>query len=213
MATAEDNVDDAAIEHSQQATTSSHESGGLTANWVSALGPAAPARGTSPAQFSPVETSPGQPLRRSVENVPAGTVVKASFEQPEDTPREANLPANRIKKIAQAAPVLLDGYCPVELINGERWLLGDSRWKVVHQGHTYLLCGEQQRDSFLANPARYTPVFSGNDAVLIKETGARMSGKTDYCVTYGDRLYMFSNATTLWKFQQNPKGYLTAGSE
>lgn len=106
-----------------------------------------------------------------------------------------------------APPVALGGYCPVELMSGGRWLMGDLRWTVVYQGHIYRMSGPTQRQQFLADPESFAPVYSGNDPVLAVDQNRMVPGQTTYCATYNNRLYMFSNAGTQAQFNQNPQQY------
>lgn len=101
----------------------------------------------------------------------------------------------------------LDGYCPVELVTHERWEPGDPSWSVVHKGRTYLLSGASQYRLFRANPDRYAPVDGGADPVSALDENRQVHGRTDACVTYKGRLYMFSSQTSLARFQENPKRY------
>jgi YHS domain-containing protein len=101
----------------------------------------------------------------------------------------------------------LDGYCPVELVTHELWEPGDPRWSVVHQGRTYLLSGLNPYRLFRGNPERYAPVHAGADPVLALDENCRVPGRTDACVTYKGRLYMFSSQASLARFQEDPKRY------
>jgi len=105
------------------------------------------------------------------------------------------------------APVALDGYCPVALLTDECWSAGDPQWTTTHKGLSYQFSGEAQLERFLANPDEYTPVYSGNDPVLVVDENRREAGKTDFCVTYKGRLHMFASARTLARFQESPQRY------
>ena len=177
----------------------------IKANWASAMGPASPARGVGPALLSSSASSDSRPINESVE--------ETDMERGSGENSGSERLAHKLERIAQTAPVQLDGYCPVTLIEKERWVSGDKKFRVVHEGHAYLLSGEKQRKDFLAKPSRYTPAFSGTDAVLRKEAGKPVQGKVDYCVTYGGRLYTFSSAATLEKFQEDPKPYAAASND
>jgi YHS domain-containing protein len=156
-----------------------------------------------------------------------GVVLPAGRLEPE---RNAALPgAYRADSIASAPPdwqasrvepaayataeptavptVALGGYCPVELARNGRWVPGDLRWTVVHEGRIYRLSGAQQRQDFLANPAGFAPVNSGNDAVLLVDQNRTVAGQPAYCATYDGRLYMFSSADTQARFNSNPQRY------
>ncbi len=103
----------------------------------------------------------------------------------------------------------LEGYCPVSLLEKEQWVPGDPQFAVHHQGKVYLLAGPTQRQRFLANPNRYVPVGGGIDPVLAVEENRHLPGRTDYCVVYDGRLYLFSSQESLARFHQNPKKYAT----
>jgi len=43
--------------------------------------------------------------------------------------------------------------------------------------------------------------------VLLVDGSRQVPGQTDFCVTYDGRLYAFSSAITLKRFQKNPDRY------
>ncbi len=112
-----------------------------------------------------------------------------------------------------AGPVALDGFCCVDLCTREQWTPGDPRWTAAYQGRTYLFAGPKQRQRFLAAPNRFAPMCSGNDPVFSADENRRVTGRTDFCVTYDGRLYMFSSAATLKRFQGNPRRYVDAAAK
>ena len=111
---------------------------------------------------------------------------------------------------AEAAPAL-EGYCPVSLVKHEQWVKGAAKWMVVHDGKTYYLAGEVERECFLIDAERYVAAGGGCDIVVLADTGRTVAGVLDYCVTYDGRLYMFSSAGSLAKFRQNAPRYLMVG--
>ena len=126
---------------------------------------------------------------------PAAPVEPAAYAFAESAPEPAAV--NRI-----ALPsVALGGYCPVELGEKGRWVLGDLRWTVVHRGWIYRLSGAEQRQHFLADPDRFAPVNSGNDIVLSVTENRSIPGKTACCAIYNDHLYMFASQATQAEIQ------------
>lgn len=107
----------------------------------------------------------------------------------------------------QVASVGLDGYCPVDLVRGETWTLGDPRFAVEFEGRIYRMCGPEQHRAFRSNPERYAPVNGGNDPVLSFEENTRKAGRTESCAVFEGRLYMFSGPDSLARFQTNPGRY------
>jgi hypothetical protein len=106
-----------------------------------------------------------------------------------------------------APTVALGGYCPVELNRNGRWVQGNLRWTVVHQGWVYRLSGAKQRQEFLADPERYVPVNAGNDVVLSADQNRAVPGQPAHCAVYNDRLYMFSSSATQAEFNRRPERY------
>jgi hypothetical protein len=103
--------------------------------------------------------------------------------------------------------VALGGFCPVELSRNARWVSGDLRWTVVHQGWIYRFSGAEQRRQFLANPDRFVPANSGNDVVMLVDKNRVVVGQVAHCALYNDRLYMFSGADTQAEFNKRPGRY------
>lgn len=104
-------------------------------------------------------------------------------------------------------PVGLDGYCPVTLAEQASWTEGRAQWGVQHRGRTYLFAGADEQQRFLANPDRYAPALSGDDAVLAFEGGKQIPGQRRYGVTYQARIYLFSSLDTRSRFAANPQAY------
>jgi len=104
-------------------------------------------------------------------------------------------------------PLGLEGYCPVELVERKTWTLGDRQWSVTHAGRTYLLAGPEQQRRFLADPNRYSPVFSGNDIVMQVDRGQTVTGQRRHGVFFCDRVYLFSSEESLQTFARQPDYY------
>ena len=107
-------------------------------------------------------------------------------------------------------PLGLDGYCPVELTDSQRWQLGDRRWGAIHRGRTYLFTGSTQQQRFLADPDRYSPIMAGNDVVLGLDQGQSAAGCREHGVFFGGRVYLFSSESSLEQFSKNPNHYADA---
>lgn len=143
------------------------------------------------------------------EDLPDMNVTPASFAASPEKKASTTTDAN-VGVIAATVPVIspgLNGYCPVELVENESWIKGESRFAVEYGGKTYFCAGATQRRKFQTNPERYVPVCNGRDPVLLVDQGALSDGKIDHCVVYDGRLYMFSSASSLARFRQNPQHY------
>jgi YHS domain-containing protein len=104
-------------------------------------------------------------------------------------------------------PLALDGYCPVSLVEQQRWQVGDRRYGAIHRGRTYLFAGPEQQRKFLANPDRYSPAISGEDVVMALDHGQEVDGKRALGVEFQNRIYLFSSDASRQAFSQNPKRY------
>jgi protein disulfide-isomerase len=107
-------------------------------------------------------------------------------------------------------PIGLDGNCPVTLIEQKRWTTGSTAYGVVHRGRTYLFLGPQEREKFLTDPDRYSPVLSGVDPVLAVESRATVPGKREFGVFGADgHVYLFADENSRARFEQNEQYYAT----
>jgi YHS domain-containing protein len=196
------------------------QSQALRANWTAALHPGFRGDMGRPINVYP---SPGQPQPAMYQTPLESQATHSEYHStgpsdgrsvgttPPDLPGEQ--PTGRLPgtQPLRGAPVALDGYCPVELGENERWLPGNPRWPVLYQGRTYLFHSPTGRQRFLADPRRYVPAYSGNDPVLAVDGNRRVPGQTDYCVIYDGQLYMFANSATLARFKMNPERYTVGG--
>jgi YHS domain-containing protein len=174
----------------------------LRANWIGALNPGFRGdTGRATAAYHSTVTRP-EPAGPAASSGPVRTGGQLAGYSEQVAPETVNRP-----KTAEKPPVTLDGFCPVELVTQETWTRGDPRWTAAYQGRTYMFAGQTQRQKFLEHPERFAPAYSGNDAVFAVDGKRQMPGKTDYCVTYQGRLYMFSSSLTLSRFQANPQRY------
>ena len=108
-------------------------------------------------------------------------------------------------------PLILNGFCVVELTDHQRWTRGDDQWKAVYAGRTFLFSGQEQQLRFLANAARYAPACAGNDPVLAAERNVKAPGKCEFSTLCDGRVYLFSSAETLARFRQSPSRYVAQG--
>ena len=107
-------------------------------------------------------------------------------------------------------PLAMEGYCPVSLMEKERWVLGNRRWGVRHEGRTYLFAGPEEQRKFLADPDRYAPVSGGRDIVKALEAGQWTDGRRDYGGWFAGRVYLFDSEESFRKFSADPERYVQA---
>jgi YHS domain-containing protein/thioredoxin-related protein len=104
----------------------------------------------------------------------------------------------------------LDGYCPVQLAEHQRWIPGDKAHGAVYLGHTYLFAGPEEKKRFTLEPDKFSPVAAGCDCILLLERSQQVPGKREHGVFFGGRVYLFSSEETLARFSQDPRRYVAA---
>lgn len=110
----------------------------------------------------------------------------------------------------QAPPLGLQGYCPVCVIEMKKWMRGNSAFQVQHDGKTYFFPGEEQRQMFLANPAKYTPALGGDCAVCRVSGKKKVAGSVQFTALHNGRLFLFPSAEIKQKFMLEPDKYANA---
>ena len=124
--------------------------------------------------------------------------AQASYQPPPNVPQ---LPPG-------CPPAGLDGNCPVTLVERKRWVVGHPAYGAVHRGRTYLFLGPQEKDKFLADPDRYSPVLSGVDPVLALDNRTAVPGRREFGVFGADgRVYLFADESSRARFEQNERHY------
>lgn len=107
----------------------------------------------------------------------------------------------------QPPSLALDGYCAVALVERRQWIKGDAKFGAIHRGRTYLFVSGEAQKAFLANPDRYSPVFSGYDPVLRLDQKQNVVGKREHGAFYNDRIYLFASEESFGKFNREPNRY------
>lgn len=119
-------------------------------------------------------------------------------------------PAGSGQRAAQQAPLALEGYCPVSILEIRKWVKGDPAHRAVYDGRTYLFADAQGKQMFKANPAKYVPALGGDCVVALVEMGRRVPGNIRHASFHDDRLYLFSNENAHKMFRAEPATYADA---
>lgn len=124
---------------------------------------------------------------------------------------ENHLRSNSFEQPASAAgnPLrcALEGYCPVQLQERDRWVAGNPDFQVSYQGQEFYFSSDAARKQFEAAPEKYAPAHSGNDVVLAVEENRTVPGSVNHSAVRRGRLYLFSNSASLATFQKDPARY------
>jgi len=114
------------------------------------------------------------------------------------------------QRAAQQAPLALEGYCPVSILEMQKWVKGNPAHRAVYDGRTYLFANAQGKQMFDANPAKYVPALGGDCVVALVEMGRRVPGNIRHASFQGRRLYLFSNENAHKTFRAEPAKYADA---
>ena len=178
----------------------------FTPRWIEAPQPEPPAQ---PADRETAATPGEHPGQAAILQARLQNTVNPAFAQPAPVPAPRhNFTNTRLG---------LGGYCPVTLLGTPEqvgnWVIGDRRWGIMHRDRLYLFAAAAQRDQFLEDPDRYSPVISGYDPVVLAEHQQLVDGQRDFGVTYKGRIYLFASEATLKKFWQAPTRYMAVVDE
>ena len=111
---------------------------------------------------------------------------------------------------AADAQLGLEGYCPVCIVDGGKWVAGKSDFSAQFDGRTYLFPDAGARDKFVASPEKYAPALNGDCIVCYQMHGARPGGSVKHAAAYQGRVYLFPGAGEKQTFLKDPAKYANA---
>jgi protein disulfide-isomerase len=169
---------------------------------------APPAQVANPYFAGPTPPPPQQPLapQFGAPNTSATPPLAATAAAPMNPIVPAGVPDP--SKLPPGSPPLgFDGYCPVSMRNTWKWIPGDPKWGIIHDGRTYWFAGPNEQQQFWKDPARYAPALAGNDPVLAIDHKQNVPGKREHSLDFDGLFYMFASEATLQQFSANPHRY------
>jgi YHS domain-containing protein len=98
----------------------------------------------------------------------------------------------------------LGGYCPVCILDANKWAKGSPEHQATYDGVTYNFPDEAIKQNFLAHPAKYVPALGGDCIVCYAKLGKRVPGSINHSARYDNRLYLFPGAEQQQAFLNNP---------
>ena len=101
----------------------------------------------------------------------------------------------------------LGGYCPVCILDANKWAKGSPDHQATYDGVTYYFPEEAIKEKFLANPAKYVPALGGDCIVCYAKLGKRVPGSINHSARYDNRLFLFPGAEQQQVFLSNPKEF------
>src|SRR5438128_7623887 len=63
---------------------------------------------------------------------------------------------------AEGKRIGLDGYCPVCVLDANKWAKGSADHQATYDGVTYYFPSDTIKQAFVANPAKYVPALGGD---------------------------------------------------
>lgn len=137
----------------------------------------------------------------------AGSLADANKAAPADLSSES---------ADEATPDLaLQGFCPVSVIEEDRWVEGKAELGVIHLGKLYLFASEENREIFLADPIPYTPVLNEIDVVRFFEERRIVPGKREWGLKdpVHNRMFFFADEAAMEHFYVEHERYTDAAIE
>ena len=101
----------------------------------------------------------------------------------------------------------LGGYCPVCILDANKWAKGWPEHQATYDGVTYYFPDEAIKQNFLVHPAKYVPALGGDCIVCYAKLGKSVPGSVNHSARYDNRLFLFPGAEQQQAFLSNPKEF------
>ncbi len=114
-----------------------------------------------------------------------------------------------LKNLDKYTPAL-GGKCTVCLVEMGKTGDGSVQFAAMHEGRLFLFPGEEQKQMFLNNPAKYATAdlaAQGQCTVCRVEIQKEVQGKPEFTAVYKDMRYWFPSEEQLKMFVSNPVKY------
>lgn len=146
------------------------------------------------------------PASSIINSTDAAGDLMSETEEKQPTPPS---PATAQPATARPSDLAMEGYCPVTVINEDRWSEGDPSISAIHLGRLYLFSSEEKRSQFLADPEPFTPVLNEIDAVVFFEERRIVPGKREWGMKdpIHQRMFFFSDEASMNHFYQEYERY------
>lgn len=153
------------------------------------------------------ETAQGSTSKPPMQGSTGKTATQGSDSKPMMQGSDSKPPMQGSTTRAASTPVGLDGYCPICIIENKEWVKGNPNIQASYDGKTYYFPAEEQRQMFLANPAKYTPALGGDCSVCLVNMHKRMPGSVYHSALNNGRLYLFPSEKQKQMFVADPAKY------
>lgn len=106
--------------------------------------------------------------------------------------------------------VAIQGYDPVAYFTADAAIAGNSAITAQHQGATYHFASTENRDLFVANPAKYAPAYGGFCAFAVANGYTAKIDPAAYSVVDG-RLYLNFSKGVRNRWNKDIPGFIAKG--
>lgn len=114
---------------------------------------------------------------------------------------------------ADPIPTLMDGFCPVAMVEQNAWVPGNAQLSLLYGNGRYYFENEESKEKFARNPAFYALVSDGMDVVLLTDQNQKAPGTRRLGIRYANLNFVFATEESQQKFRQNPDFYLKYAQE
>jgi YHS domain-containing protein len=97
-----------------------------------------------------------------------------------------------------------EGHCLVTAVESREIIDGSPRHQTKYRGHVLHFSSEEAKQTFLAKPNEYWPLFDGICSVAMLNDEERVMGKLEYAAFFRKRLWLFSTEENLKQFLEDP---------
>lgn len=122
-------------------------------------------------------------------------------------PSDAANSASDLSSAEDAAPVMLEGFCPVSMVENQTWIRGNTQFGLRYGDGLYFFASEAAKEKFNHNPEFYALVFDGLDVVLLTENQQKTLGDRRFGIRYDNMNFVFATDESREQFRSNPEIY------
>ena len=119
------------------------------------------------------------------------------------TPEPKTPPRKMVPGEVMDAPEF-EGHCLVTAVESREIIDGSPRHQTKYRGHVLHFSSEEAKQTFLAKPNEYWPLFDGICSVAMLNDEERVMGKLEYAAFFRKRLWLFSTEENLKQFLEDP---------
>jgi hypothetical protein len=170
-----------------------------------AVSPTAAAQATRP--------QPHHSVNAFYQESEAAATGHATRKVPTTIPPDHQVQQANANVVPESAPVGLEGFCPVTLLSGQKWVKGDQGVGCIHRGVLYLFADQAALERFMTSPDQWSPMLGGFDPVIMEQENRLQPGKRRFgvfCETVPGQsaIILFENESNRERFKQDSERYL-----